>query len=89
MIDREKVIRAVETCFDSWIDKHQNMDLDLHEVEQMKQDALELLREQKPVKPDYDSYYQEYFCGNCGETITRAYNFCNYCGRKVKWNAVD
>ncbi len=49
MIDREKVIRAVKTCFDSWIDKHRNMGLDLHEVERMKRDALELLREQEPI----------------------------------------
>jgi hypothetical protein len=51
MIDREKVVRAVETCFDSWIDKHQNMGLNLHEVEQMKRDALELLKEQGAVEP--------------------------------------
>ena len=53
MIDREKVIRAVETCFDSWIDKHRDMGLDLHEVERMKRDALELLKEQKPREPHY------------------------------------
>ncbi len=48
MADREKIVRAVETCFDSWIDKHRNMGLDLYKVEQMKQDALELLKEQEP-----------------------------------------
>ena len=46
MADRKKVVRAVETCFDSWIDKHRNMGLDLHEVERMKRDALALLKEQ-------------------------------------------
>ena len=49
MPDREKVIRAVETCFDSWIDKHRNMGLDLHTVEQMKRDALELLKWQEQI----------------------------------------
>ena len=43
------------------------------------------LKEQEPIKPDYDPYYQEWSCGNCGQTIIRAYNFCNYCGRKVNW----
>lgn len=45
MTDREKVVRAVETCFDSWSDKHRNMGLDLHKVERMKRDALELLKD--------------------------------------------
>lgn len=49
MADREKIIRAVATCFDSWIDKHRNMGLDLQTVEQMKRDALELLNEQKQI----------------------------------------
>ncbi len=48
MIDREKVIRSVETCFDSWIDKHRNNGYDLQTVEQMKHDALELLKEHGP-----------------------------------------
>lgn len=54
MPDREKVVRAVETCFDSWIDKHRNMGLDLHEVERLKREALELLKEQEPrvLTPD-------------------------------------
>jgi len=49
MTDREKVIRAVETCFDSWIDKHRNMGLDLHEVERLKREALELLESQPEI----------------------------------------
>ena len=48
MPDREKVIRAVETCFDSWIDKHRDMGLDVHGVERLKREALELLKEQEP-----------------------------------------
>ena len=48
MTGREKVIRAVETCFDSWIDKHRNMGLDLHEVERLKREALEMLKEKEP-----------------------------------------
>lgn len=51
MSDREKVVRAVETCFDSWIDKHRNMGLDLDGVTQLKHDALELLKESEPVAP--------------------------------------
>lgn len=49
MTDREKVIRAVETCFDSWIDNHRDMGIvDLHAVERWKRAALELMKEQEP-----------------------------------------
>lgn len=95
MTDREKVVRAVETCFDSWIDKHRNMGLDLHEVERMKRDALELLKEQEPVEPSVD--VDTYVCPNCGHRLEHQgmlgdnvifderYNFCPACGKAVKW----
>ena len=80
MIGRDKIVRAVETCFDSWIDKHQDMGLDLHKVEQLKRDALELLKEQEPVKPmptavenesvkPIDNGDDTYACDKCGETV--------------------
>ena len=92
MIDREKVIRAVETCFDSWIDKHRDMGYDLQVVKQMKHDALELLKEQEPVtmKP----YYFNYICSGCRSEIDGEFidytggkiKFCPYCGKAVKWD---
>ena len=97
MPDREKVIRAVETCFDSWIDKHRDMGLDLHNVERLKREALELLKEQEAVKPIVDHYalpltyttvqfIEKYYCGICNEKITRNNVYCHKCGRKVKWD---
>lgn len=97
MPDREKVIRAVETCFDSWIDKHRNMGLDLHEVERLKREALELLEEQEAVKPIVDQYalprtiytvqfIKKFYCGICKEEITGNNVYCHKCGRKVKWD---
>lgn len=95
MIDREKIIRAVETCFDSWIDKHRNMGLDLHEVERMKRDALKLLKAQKAVEPHWrcSTVYMngtgkiEMMCGNCGISIPLGKpNYCPWCGRAVKWD---
>lgn len=92
MIDREKVVRAVETCFDSWIDGHRNMGLDLQAVKQMKHDALDLLKEQEPVTPKEVSMYpqNQYACGSCGHVSigTKDYHakFCPACGRKVKWD---
>ena len=91
MTDREKVVRAVETCFDSWIDKHRSMGLDLHKVERMKRDALELLKEQEPVEAktmrESKSYGSWWFaCGACGHAIDLEDNFCRECGRKIKWD---
>ena len=81
MTDRKKVVRAVETCFDSWIDRHRNMGLDVNEVERMKLDALDLLKEQEPVKPAPGM-----LCGQCGCQIYRDANYCYNCGRRVAWD---
>lgn len=92
--DREKVVRAVETCFDSWIDKHRNMGLDLHEVERMKRDALELLKEQETEWEhlwDAPDGTVKGRCKKCGfvhffiEGHDGQYKFCPECGRAVKW----
>ena len=88
MSDREKIVRAVETCFDSWIDKHRNMGLDLDIVTQLKQDALELLKEQEPVEPvrfQPGTGNTMLKCGACLEDIKGVYNYCPWCGRRLKW----
>lgn len=67
MADREKVIRAVETCFDSWIDKHRNMGLDLHEVERVKREALEILKAPEIIRCAECKYWHT----NCMENAGR------------------
>lgn len=50
MIDREKVIRAVDSCFDYWLDKHRCLrPLELEDVRQLKADAIALLKEQPEI----------------------------------------
>lgn len=96
MTDREKVVRAVETCFDSWIDKHRNMGLDLQTVEQMKRDALELLKEQKSEwLEDSDPgqvYGTTWACAECGCSIHEhtvwnpykaGFKYCPFCGDRM------
>ena len=92
MTDREKVIRAVETCFDSWIDKHRDMGLDVHGVERLKREALELLKEQEiTVQPErrylsIDPHRDKYMCSRCGDLGLRyLQRFCGGCGKEVDW----
>lgn len=90
MIDREKIIRAVETCFDSWIDRHRDKELDWHEVERMKHDALELLQEQDAVEPQEQEETRTWtVCGNCSQHLISKWLWCPYCGRKVKWDGTN
>lgn len=96
MIDREKVVRAVETCFESWIDRHRNMGLDLQAVEQMKRDALEMLKEQKSEWLEDSDPGQEYgttwACAECGCSIHErtvwnpyraGFKYCPFCGDRM------
>ena len=59
-------------------------------VKNIAEDALELLKEQEPVKPELRmskwGFKQWFICGACGDTITFKVNYCPYCGRKVKWD---
>ena len=59
-------------------------------VKTLAKDALELLKEQEPVKPkeerldDVDSIFR---CGNCGvHFYFRQQKYCAICGRKAKWD---
>ena len=52
-------------------------------------DALELLKEQEPVKPTWSQ--GKAYCGKCGQRLPRKradkeINYCGYCGQEVKWN---
>lgn len=51
MPDREKIIRAVDSCFDYWLDQHRCIHpLELEKVRQIKADALAMLKEQDEVE---------------------------------------
>ena len=51
MTDREIVIRAVDSCFDFWLDANRYLHpLELENVRQIKADAIALLKEQEAKK---------------------------------------
>lgn len=68
---------------------------------QLLEDALVLLKAQEAVEPTVEhnpAGQPMWCCGNCGTTLffkfprqtddedqRSIYGFCNYCGRKVKW----
>lgn len=96
MTDRETVVKAVETCFDDWIDRHRDLNsVELDKVRQYKSDALALLREQEAVEPHWrcPTVYMngtgkiELICGNCGISIPLGKpSYCPWCGKAVKWD---
>ena len=52
-------------------------------------DALELLKEQKSVKPKQRNPHLGawwYECGNCDTAISPSDNYCRGCGRVIDWS---
>ena len=48
---------------------------------------VDLLKEKKTIKPDYDPVTLTWSCGNCGQTFDRCkYKFCWKCGQAVQWD---
>ena len=86
-MEREKVIRAVDSCFDYWLEQHRYLNpLELEKVRQFKADALALLKEQEAVEPKHNPLSPtDWFCGKCGMCISRFHNYCPSCGQEVRW----
>ena len=86
MADREKVISELELAaslaWDSDEGQCEIMDSDdALTVAHAIRDALELLKDQKSVKPAPGM-----LCGECGCRIYQDANYCYNCGRPVKWD---
>ena len=101
MADRNKVIKGLECCMDilhagpGWsqgcIQCPYAAVVDVGRYPCMRllaNEALELLKEQEPVKPRYEDYFGHRFaiCENCGNYIMKYEKYCAGCGRKVKWD---
>lgn len=92
MADSEKVKKGLE-CHKSGICDNGKMLCPYWKEEadcskKLIDDALELLKEQEPVKPiEGDPVTQgfKYLCGKCHWKIVRNYTYCEHCGKKVKW----
>ena len=91
MADREKVIRAVDSCFDYWLDQHRCLNpLELEHVRQYKADALAMLKEQEPqlvLNIGEQIFCKSGSCPKCGKMLNTTCNkrYCGDCGQAVKW----
>ena len=52
--------------------------------------AIDLLKAQEPVQlgeliEGFDNVSEFYSCGFCGNAVRKPWNYCPFCGRKVKW----
>lgn len=91
MADREKVINGLEHCRRGPIGCQQECPYksDFGCRSQLTADALELLKEQEPVKPNNPFKFKEYdlyMCAECGSWLITKSNYCWNCGRAVKWD---
>jgi len=100
MAELEKVIEGLKHC------THENIlyaedgcnncpyftDVEDDCVTQIQFDALQLLKEQEPVKPIDETYWNHTYgrCGHCRAPLPALEGlkskFCWMCGKAVKWN---
>lgn len=98
MIDREKVIKALECCSNDKPFYHAHCDEcpyngrnpdNMGGCIKLYRDAMELLKEQEPVKPIErlgGTNWVFYEC-ECNKPLyERGFNYCPWCGRSVKWD---
>ena len=94
MIEREKVIAALECCLSP--NDHENCPYDgigktySHCLKKLVTDALALLKEQEAVEPKIFRsedflWSQWYICGACEYPVDPGDKFCRKCGRPIKW----
>ena len=99
MTDREKVIKGLSICSSG--DLHSQRGRDCTNcpyypagwtgctAKPLLLDALELLKKQETVKPEFDSldgYVGKWRCGNCHVSIGAPLaSYCWHCGKAMKW----
>ena len=94
MPDREKVIKGLEVCIS--LDEGENCPKEFPYYRdvccgysQVMRDALALLKEQEPVKPEREcsgsgvTWWN--VCGNCRTAINPNDKYCHECGKAVSW----
>ena len=92
-MDREKVIKGIDICLQRFRCGEYCPYYNYEKIgcmEQLRDDALELLKEQEAVVPTLiregrNKYYNDYVCPGCDNELHYGQNYCSECGRSVKW----
>lgn len=92
-MDREKVIKGLEVCFDSSKECNGCPYIATPYCKTtLRNDVTALLKEQEAIEPrnTYSTtpsgkVIPHSFCGKCNKEIYVIYVFCPFCGQAVKW----
>ena len=104
MADIEKVIKGLEFCTSTTGCEGCPYEDPCHDIEQrilgeaIMRDALELLKEQHPIKPEI--FGNNCWCGKCDDYIMTAkqtrtpmnrskIKFCCHCGQAIDWQEFE
>ena len=86
MTDTEKAISLLQQC----LDERPYAAVRVSQIMSCIQEAVELLKEQEPVKPEQyligQPEYKFYRCPVCKVAWYYKGNYCLNCGRAVKWD---
>ena len=90
----EKVIKGIECCTEGGCRDcpyYKNCDIfDDYLSGTLLKDVLEVLKEQRPIKPvcfEHRRTRNKYQCGNCGSSeVFKEWEYCPWCGRELKWD---
>lgn len=88
MIDREKVIKELEVLKDFFSDGLPGKMVIFNNYINTVNDAIDLLKEQEPVKPvniRWEAGINGGNCPKCMNWIQRFYNYCPFCGKGMEW----
>lgn len=94
-MDRETVITHLQIIH-TWAEFARERDLQfftakhLEDIAQWADDALNLLKEQKEVKPilireGRNKNYNDYVCPRCDNEVVYKQNYCSECGAQFLW----
>lgn len=93
MADREKVIKGIDIClqrFHCGEGCPYYNDAKIGCMEQLREDALDLLKEREAVEPTLiregrNKHYNDYVCPRCDNEVVYEQNYCTECGVQFLW----
>ena len=93
MTNVEKVIKGIDICLQRFRCGEDCPYYNTEKIgcmEQLREDALELLKEREKTKVVFGRTKDGEFvteCGNCGTHLDKAYSNCPKCKKELDWNS--